>query len=448
MYLNGHEVSDGYMLPGWSDYKRRAYYQAVDLTDQLKPGNHCLGAIVTEGWYAGYVGYGLLVGYGPYRSGKNFYGKTPALRSQLNILYQDGTTEIISTDTAWQQTADGPIREADIIMGERFEAQRDWPDWCLPSAIQKTKNPWQWSPAVLAAQNGSLPAKYFDSLGEKQIELGFQDPPVMQAYPAPPIRVVAELPAQSITTPKPGITIVDLGQNFAGVVRLKIQGSAGQQVRLRYGEMLHSDGTLMTENLRRARATDYYVCRGDGSAETWIPQFTYHGFRYVELTGLQDEPKLESITGLVLSNDLEYESTFECSDPVMNRFWQNAVWSQKANFIEMPTDCPQRDERLGWMGDAQAFVRTASYNANIAAFFTKWLDDVVEAQDPSGAYVDYAPYPMAHGGSGTHGTAWTDAGIICPWTIWKVYGDRRLIETLWPSMMRFMNWRRTDDPQI
>jgi alpha-L-rhamnosidase len=242
--------------------------------------------------------------------------------------------------------------------------------------------------------------------------------------------------------------IFDLGQNFAGVARLEVRGSPGQEIRLRHGEMLHPDGRLMTENLRRARATNIYVCRGDTEGESWTPQFTYQGFQYVEITGLTEAPTLDMVRGIVLSNDLEYASTFECSDPVMTQFWKNARWTQQANFVDIPTDCPQRDERLGWMGDAQAFVRTASYNADIAAFFTKWLSDVVEAQEPFGAYTDYAPYPMAHGGNGTHGTAWTDAGIICPWTIWKVYNDRRLIEQLWPSMTRFMQWRLDADPEL
>jgi alpha-L-rhamnosidase len=459
LYLDGAEVSDGYFLPGWSDYKQRAYYQAFDVTDQMHGGNHCLGAIVTEGWYAGYVGYGLLVGYGPYRSGKNFYGKTPALRVLLNILYEDGTSEVIGTNQSWLQSADGPIREADIIMGERFEAERDWQDWCRPSSQscelsqessrESAQSPWQWEPAVLASDNPSVKVPFFDALGQREIELGFESPATMQAYPSPPVRAIAELPVKAIHEPAPGVYIFDLGQNFAGVVRLVLQGSPGQVIQLRHGEMLHPDGPLMTENLRRARATNTYVCRGGGTGpEIWTPEFTYQGFQYVEVTGLREPPALDMIRGIVLSNDLEYGSSFECSDPVMTQFWKNARWTQQANFVDIPTDCPQRDERLGWMGDAQAFVRTASYNADIAAFFTKWLSDVVEAQEPFGAYTDYAPYPMAHGGNGTYGTAWTDAGIICPWTIWKVYNDRRLIEQLWSSMTRFMNWRLDADPDL
>lgn len=432
--IDDREISDGYFLPGWSDFKKRAYYRAFDVTDVLRQGTHRLDAIVTEGWYAGYVGYGLLVGYGPHRSGKNFYGKTPALRIQLDIEYVDGTRETIGTDTTWQVSSDGPIREADIIMGEAYDA---------------TMKNTVWEPAILAIENGSKQAPFFDTQGERPIELGFEAPPIMQAYPCPPVRVVEELPAKSMTEPKPGTYLFDLGRNFAGIVRLRVQEKAGQRIQLRYGEMLHPDGRLMTENLRRARATDFYTCRGDGQVEEWTPQFTYHGFQYVEVSGLTSKPALDTITGLVLTNDIEYKSSFACSDELLTQFWKNGRWTQQANFVDIPTDCPQRDERLGWMGDAQAFVRTASYNADIAPFFTKWLSDLEEAQRDSGAYPDYAPYPMAHGGGkATFGTAWTDAGVICPWTIWKVYDDRRLVERLWPSMTRFMEWRLASDPDL
>jgi len=198
----------------------------------------------------------------------------------------------------------------------------------------------------------------------------------------------------------------------------------------------------MTENLRRARATDYYTLRGDANGETWQPRFTYHGFQYVEITGLPSRPSLETVTGLVLHNDTSLTGEFACSDELMTRFWLNTQWTQRANFVEVPTDCPQRDERLGWMGDAQVYVRAASYNADVASFFGKWLQDVEEAQRSFGAYPDYCPYPMGHGQPGkTFGTAWTDAGIICPWTIWQVYGDTEVLARQWDSMTRFMEWR-------
>jgi alpha-L-rhamnosidase len=438
LYCNGQRVGDAFFQPGWSDYLKRAYYRSHDVTALVKSGGmNALGAVVAEGWYSGYVGYGLLVGYGPNKVGRNFYGKTPALRAQLEIDYVDGTHETISTNESWRVTDRGPTREADLIMGESYDVRAELGAWSSPGYDEKA-----WASAVRAETNPRVKAVYSDAAGQRDMDLGFVPPVKMQAYSAPAILVTQELPAKKITEPKPGVYIFDLGQNFAGNVRLKIKGAAGTQVRLRYGEMINKDGTIMTENLRKARATDFYTLRGDTAGETWSPRFTYHGFQYVELTGLTAAPGLDAITGLVLHNDTPLAGSFECSDPVLTQLARNAQWTQRANFVEIPTDCPQRDERLGWMGDAQVYVRTATFNADVSAFFTKWIDDVEEAQRSFGAYPDYAPYPMAHGGAGkTFGSGWTDAGIICPWTIWKTYGDARIVERHWSSMTRFMEWR-------
>lgn len=438
LYCNGQRVGDAFFQPGWSDYLQRAYYRSHDVTVLVRTGGaNVLGAVVAEGWYSGYVGYGLLVGYGPNKVGRSFYGKTPALRAQLEIDYTDGTHETVATDATWRVTDRGPTREADLLMGEAYDARAELGTWSAPGYDAKA-----WSPAIAAAANPRTKAVYSDAAGDRDMDLSFIAPPRMQAYSAPPIRITQELPAKTVTEPKPGAYVFDLGQNFAGIVRLKVKGAAGTQVRLRFGEMLHKDGTIMTENLRKARATDFYTLRGDPAGETWSPRFTYHGFQYVEVTGLTAKPSPEMITGLVLHNDTPLTGSFECSDPVLTQFGRNAQWTQRANFVEVPTDCPQRDERLGWMGDAQAYVRTASFNADVAGFFTKWMDDVEESQRSFGAYPDYAPYPMAHGSAGkTFGTGWTDAGIICPWTIWQTYGDTRMVERHWNSMTRFMEWR-------
>lgn len=439
LYCNGRRVGDAFFQPGWADYLQRAHYRSHDVTELIRAGGaNALGAVVAEGWYSGYVGYGLLVGYGPNKVGRYFYGKTPAFLAQLEIDYADGTRETVVTDETWRVTDRGPTREADLIMGEAYDARAELGDWSAPGYAAEG-----WAPAVRAATNPRVKAVYSDAAGRRDMDLGFVAPPKLQAYAAQPIRITQEMPARAVTEPKPGVYIFDLGQNIAGIVRLAVRGAAGTRVRLRYGEMLHRDGTLMTENLRRARATDFYTLRGDPAGETWSPRFTYHGFQYVELTGLPEKPAAAAITGLVLHNATPLAGDLACSDPVLTQFGRNAQWTQRGNFVEVPTDCPQRDERLGWMGDAQAYVRTATFNADVAAFFTKWLDDVVEAQRSFGAYPDYAPYPMAHGGAGkTFGTGWTDAGIICPWTIWKTYGDTRLLERNWNSMTRFMEWRQ------
>ena len=445
-HLNGQRVGDAYFEPGWADYRQRNYYRVHDVTKLLGQGPNCMGAIVADGWYAGYVGYGLLVGYGPNQCGRAIYGKTPALLAQLDIEYVDGSHEIIGTDPTWQESGDGPIQEADLLMGESYDARADSSHWSHPSHEDER---WKWQPAIRAEDNGSVKAKFFEPGVEKEVELGFQRPAKLVAYTAPPIRVTEELAAKSINEPKLGTYIFDLGQNIAGIIRLKMKAAAGTRVQIRYGEMLHKDGTLMTENLRKARATDFYTLRGDAQGETWQPHFTYHGFQFVELTGLAEKPALDAVTGLVLNNDTPIVGDFACSDETMTQFWRNTVRTQKANFIEIPTDCPQRDERLGWMGDAQIYARTASYNADVAAFFTKWIDDVREAQRPSGAYPDYAPYPFAHGAPGaTHGTAWTDAGVIVPYTMWQVYGDTQLIAKHWDSMVKFMDWRAKTDPEM
>ena len=434
--LNGRRVSEERFAPGWSDYRKRVYYRGYDVTSLLTHGANALGAELAEGWYSGYVGYGLLVGYGPNRVGRYFYGKTPALLAQLEVEYADGTREVVGTGPEWKVTDKGPTREADILMGEAYDARKELPGWDRPGYDASG-----WEPAILAAANGSTKATFSDAAGNREVELGFVKPEKMEAYPGVPVRAAGELTAQRITEPKPGTYIFDLGQNFSGVVRLKVKGPAGTQVRLRFGEMLHPDGRLMTENLRRARATDTYILRGDPQGETWSPRFTYHGFQFVEVTGYPGKPGLDAVTGVVLHSDTPRTSSFACSDPVMSRFYQNAVWTQLANFFEVPTDCPQRDERLGWMGDAQAYVRAATYHADVSAFYTKWLRDVEEAQLPDGAYPDYAPYPMFHGGRTGYGTAWMDAGIICPYTIYRVYGDTRVIERHWASMRRFMAFR-------
>lgn len=437
LHLNGRRVSDAYFQPGWSDYAKRAYYRAHDVTALLREGKNALGAVVADGWYAGYVGFGRSKKSGPNALGRFFYGKTPALLVQLEVTYLDGSRETIVTDPSWRTTSEGPVREADILMGESYDARRELAGWDTAGYDERV-----WDPAVAAETNGATLAVFRAPQRDREVNLGFAAPLTLQAYAAPPIRVTQELAAQAIAEPAPGIYVFNFGQNFAGNVRLRIKGQAGATVQLRYGEMLHADGRLMTENLRTARATDSYTLRGDPAGEIWTPRFTYHGFQYAEISGLEKKPALDALTGLVIHNDTPLTGGFECSDPILTKFAQNALWTQRANFFEVPTDCPQRDERMGWTGDAQAYVRTASYYADVASFFTKWQDDLSEAQFSFGAFPDYAPYPMPSGTrSKAFAAGWTDAGIICPWTLWQVYGDTHLVERHWAAMTRFMEWR-------
>ncbi len=440
--FNGKPATGAHFLPGWSDYNQRAYYRALDVTSLMKPGPNTYGVVLTEGWYSGYVGYGLLLGYGPHKTGRSIYGKTPALLAQIQIEFEDGTRKVVGTDKTWKVTSDGPVREGDMLMGESYDARREMPGWDVSGFAAGA-----WEQAVPAEANGELRAPFFDNAGEREVNLGFRKPAKLQAYPGPPVEVTEEIHALKITEPKQGVYVFDFGTNFAGVVRLRVKGAEGSRIQLRFGEMLHSDGSLMTENLRKARATDSYTLKGSGDFEEWTPRSTYHGFQYCEVTGLNTKPSLDTLKGLALQSNTPAASTFECSDTVINQLFQNILRTQRANFLEVPTDCPQRDERLGWTGDAQIYIRSATYNADVAAFFTKWLDDLEEAQRPVGAYPDYAPYPMGHGEPGkSFGTAWMDAGIICPHTIWKVYGDTRIIDRHWASMARFIEFRQAASP--
>ena len=443
--LNGQQVSDVWFAPGWTDYRQRAYYYTYDVTQLIARGDNAIGAIVAEGWYSGYVGFGLLTGMGTEKTGRAIYGKTPALMAQLEIEYDDGSTQEVGTDATWKVTDEGPFREADLLMGESYDALREMPGW---STVGFDDSNWQ--SAILAKDAGSQLAMFYEcrtpnSEGEqieikgKLRDLGFHRPQ-LEAFPGNPVRVTQEIQPIKVVPRDEGRYIINMGQNFAGSVRLKVKGPAGHRVQLRFGEMLHPDGRLMTENLRKARATDFYTCKGDPDGETYTPRFTFHGFQYVELTNFPGEADLHTITGLVLHSDTPLASTFECSDPMVNQLYSNVVWTQRANFIDLPTDCPQRDERMGWTGDAQAYIATAIYNAEVGAFYTKWFRELMESQLPSGAFPGFAPYPFQHGDE--FGTAWADAGIICPWAIWQAYDDTRILKRCWDPMTRFMQWRK------
>ncbi|MEQ8849635.1 glycoside hydrolase family 78 protein [Botrimarina sp.] len=445
LHLNGQRIGDRYFAPGWTDYDRRAYYQTYDVTGLVQQGDNALGAWVADGWYSGYVGFGLLVGIGTESIGRYTYGKTPAVLAQLEIEYDDGSRDTISTDASWKVTGEGPIREADLLMGEAYDARRELDGWASPGYDDS-----RWDPAVLAKDQPRVTAQFVEYRDPEQpgqapqkhsrpIDLGFQRPR-LEAFPGEKVVVTQELPTQSVTRQGEGTYLFDLGQNFAGVIRLKVKGPVGQRVKIRYGEMLHPDGRLMTENLRTARATDFYTLRGDPDGETYQPRFTFHGFQYVELSNFPGEPTKETVTGLALHSDTPLVSELECSDPMVNRLIENIRWTQRANFLDLPTDCPQRDERLGWTGDAQAYVAAAAYNADIGAFYTKWLRELMESQRPGGQFPGYAPYPFQHEWS--FGTAWADAGVICPWTIWQAYGDTRVIDHCWPGMVRFMEFHQ------
>ncbi len=403
--LNGQRVGDHILAPEWTDYNRRVRYQAYDVTSLVHPGDNVLGALLANGWYAGHLGNG----------GFQQYGSVPALLAQLEITREDGSTESIPTDEAWKTHA-SPVTASDFMLGESYDARQEIPGWDRPGFDAP-----DWTAATVRT--------------EKSRELDAQ---VM-----PPVRQTAERRPIALAEPAPGRWTYDLGQNMVGVVRLKITAPAGTTLTLRHAEMLKPDGTIYTTNLRGAPSTDTYVCKGGGE-EVWQPKFTFHGFRYVELTGVPEKPPADAVTGIVIGTDNPAAGSFTSSDAKINQLVSNLEWGERGNYLSVPMDCPQRDERLGWMGDAQVFVRTATDIADVQAFFNKWLVDVDDAQSPQGAFTDVSP----ERGTGAGTPAWGDAGVICPWTIYEAYGDQRTLERHLPAMTRWVEWCRAHSTNL
>lgn len=401
---NGRCVTDDLFAPEWTDYFKRIHYRTYDVTALLAAGANELSATLGDGWWSGFVGW---------QETKARYGSLEnSLLLQLEIELADGSRVTVGTDGAWR-CATGPILSSDMQMGEVYDARRTPRDW--------------------------LPAR----------EVAAPDVPLV-AQRSEPVRITETRAPVSRTEISPGVHLYDMGQNMTGWVRLTVEAPAGTRVQLRHGERLNPDGTLYTANLRRAQATDVYLCRGDG-VEVFEPHFTFHGFQYVELTGLPGTPRADAVTGYVIHSATPPAGHFECSHAGVNRLWLNGVWSQRDNFLSVPTDCPQRDERLGWMGDAQVFFRTATCNMDVAAFFTKWMIDVEDAQTPDGIFPDIAPRlpeDINWVGLGNLGGAagWADAGIIIPYTFWHVYGDLRLVERHWDAMVRWLDWIERHNP--
>lgn len=398
-HINGRRVGDHVLAPDWTDYRKRVRYQAYNVADLLKTGDNVIGALLANGWFSGHIGNG----------GFEFFGAQPAFLAQLEITYADGHTDRIVTDESWKWHS-SPILASDFMLGETYDARKEIPSWDRPE-LDDTAWP---------------PAHARDEFSRN-----------LQAQVVEPVRELAELKPKSMKETAPGHWAYDLGQNMVGVVRLKTSAPAGTKITLRHAEMLNPSGEIYTANLRGAPSVDEYICKGDG-VEIWQPRFTFHGFRYVELSGLTNAPGFDAVTGIVIGTDTRRTGEFACSDPRLNQLQSNIQWGQRGNYLSVPTDCPQRDERLGWMGDAEVFVRTATYNADVAAFFSKWLVDVDDGQSPEGAYGDVSPNTM--GGKGT--PAWADAGVICPWTIYQAYGDKRILQQHLPAMTRWVEFMR------
>ena len=400
LHLNGRRVSEDCLGPGWTDYNVRIPCRVYDVTDQVRSGRNAVGAILADGWYCGFLAWG---------GNRGVYGKRPSVMIQLEIVTTDGKRHTVATDGRWR-SGTGPILSGDLYKGETYDARMADPAWATAG---------------------------FDDRRWKRPEVVKSPPAVLSAAQHPPVRAIQELRPVKITQPARGVWIFDLGQNMVGRVRLRVKGRRGQTVTIRHAEMLNEDGTIYTENLRSADATDRYTLAG-GRTETYEPRFTFHGFRYVELTGYPGKPTKAAVTGVVLHSQAEPTGEFECSDALVNRLQQNILWGQKGNFLEVHTDCPQRNERLGWTGDAQVFIRTACFNLDVAAFFTKWQTDLADSQTPEGSFPDVAPDIL--GGNGH--CAWADAGVICPWTVYLCYGDVRILERHYDSMAAWVEYMR------
>jgi alpha-L-rhamnosidase len=410
LYLDGQRIGDCYFTPGWSSYRKRLQYQTYDVTDSLTPGRHALGAILADGWYRGNLAN--FTG-----TGRMKYGDTLALCLQLAVTYEDGRTEFISSDDGWR-SATGPILHADHYMGEKYDARLEKPGWCR---VEYDDSSWA---------------------GVRRLDA---PKTTMVAQTGPMVRKKLEINAVEILHTPEGDTVVDFGQNMVGWIRLQASGPAGTAVTLRHAEVLDSEGNFYTANLRPARQTITYILKG-AESEQYEPRFTFQGFRYVAVEGYPGELSLDSLTGIVLYSDMPATGSFECSDSRVNRLQQNIVWGQRGNFLDVPTDCPQRDERLGWTGDAQVFARTACFNMNVAGFFTRWLRDLVADQRDDGAYPHVAPNVLGETAAGA--TGWADAGVICPWTLYLCYGDKRILAEHYGPMQRwmeFMNERVGED---
>jgi alpha-L-rhamnosidase len=397
--INGRSVGDEILAPGWTDFRERVVYQTYDVTGDIKSGKNAFGALLAPGWYTTPLQW-LGQGYN--------YGKTPpALLAELRIAYKDGSLDWILTDETWKADV-SPILSAEIYDGETYDARKTQPNWDTATFDDP-----RWKPVEMVQP---------------------KEPRIVWQY-FQPIRAKKELDAKKVTHPAEGVYIFDFGQNLSGVAHIRAQGPAGTNVKLRFAEVLNPDGSLYTENLRTAKVTDHFILAGKG-VEEFQPTFTFHGFRYVEVSGLKTEPQLHDVKAIVFHTDAPFTATLRTESAMLNQLWSNILWGQRSNFVGVPTDCPQRDERLGWSADAQVFWRTATYNMDLTAFSRKFGADLRGTQVGTDMYGIYAPgTSTANPG---YGTGWSDAGVIIPWTSWIQTGDRKVMEENWTGMEKYL----------
>ena len=402
-FINGRRVGKGFLTPGWTSYNKRLQYQQYDVTDLVKKGSNAIGVMLGNGWYRGTIAWG---------NNYNIYGKTLGLLFQLEITYSDGSKATVISDDSWKSTT-GKVRYAEIYNGETIDARQAKKGWTEPGY-----NDTDWSP-VRIGQYG------YKNLITTQNEL------VEKHETFKPIKV--------ITTPK-GEKVLDFGQNLVGWVVARLHGRAGDTVKVFHAEVLDKDGNFYTTNLRKAKAEDQYILSGTGT-ETFEPHFTWHGFRYIRVEGIDGPLNPEDFTAVTLYSAMPVTGHFSSSDSLINQLQHNIEWGLRGNFLDVPTDCPQRDERLGWTGDAQVFSRTASFIRNVNSFFDKWMKDVAADQQKDGRVDHVVPNVLGANSSGSAG--WADVATIIPWNMYLAYGDRQILETQYPSMKAWVDYIRS-----
>ncbi|MBP2329664.1 alpha-L-rhamnosidase [Kibdelosporangium banguiense] len=407
--LNGFKVGDIELAPGWTEYHHRLQYQTYDVTELLQEGPNVLGATVADGWWSGYVGFDA-------RRPAKHYGDDTALLAQLVVDFADGSRQVVATDATWAE-GPGAVQSADLLMGQGVDARRQVSGWDTARISGEEFQP----VAVLDTDPGPLVAE-----------------------PDHPVRVTRDVAPISVRQAEAGRFIVDFGQNLTGRVRLTVrQAESGQRIVLRHAEIL-ADGELYVDNLRSAKATDVYITCGD-KREVFEPQFTFHGFRYVEVANYPGDLDAADVAAQVIHNDTPWTGHFECSDPMVNQLQSNITWGQRGNFVAVPTDCPQRDERLGWLADAQIFAPTATRNADVSAFFARWMLDVLDGQDADGAFRDVSPVITMRREAAP---AWGDGGVIIPWVLWRTYGDSRVLRRCFGGMAAWIEHIRRHNPDL
>lgn len=403
LWLNGQPVGDQFLAPGWTDYRQRLQVQTYDVTELLRSGANVIGAALADGWYRGKVGIGW----------QGVYGQQLALRAKLRVTYADGSTQDFGTDAQWRSTP-GPYVRADLQDGEHYDARRLPAGWAEPG---------------------------FDDRAWQAVALQPDTAARLVPQPDEPVRAIEVRPAQARLPAPGGVFLYDMGQNVVGVARVRLSGRAGQTVRLRHGEDVYRrgerQGQLYTANLRSAAATDTYTFARDDTV-TYQPRFTQHGFRYVEITGVDVEPALADVQAVVLGSDLPDVGDLRLSHPMLDQLVRNIRWGQRGNFLSIPTDTPARDERLGWTGDISVFAPTANRLQDTRAFLSKWMDDLRDAQRADGNIPAIVPYPGRE--FGETGVGWADAFITVPYAVWRATGDLRIVRRNWGAMRRFRDF--------